>query len=141
MTSGSKILFIEDQRSALAIIKNALEAAGLIDVEDGVADSFKSFNERLKDRFAVAESFSDAFKRIQDVGDGSEYEWIFIDRNLGRYKDIEEIDDQDGINIADKCFDKDFFKGYQHGCDEDGYKKFTRLRILLLVPFEPMIFG
>ena len=122
MGLGSKILFIEDATEMDEQIINILEKADLI--EGDILDR-NALNESSHGNIVIATSFEDAFDRIISLGDGFEYEWIFIDRNLGEYNifsgdgSISTLADfitnteesWNDFSIGSKVFKKEFFKG------------------------------
>ena len=125
MGTGSKILFIEDETSKDNSIMDALEAANLI---TGDIDDRNALNDETNGNIVIATSFADAFKRIISLGDGSEYEWIFIDRNLAEYaissENNEKLDeytnsDTEYFSIDSKVFKKDFFKSLLYTVTKD----------------------
>lgn len=117
MRTGSKILFIEDEINLDNKIIGCLEAARLI---SGDISDREELNESTDGNIVIATSFTDAFEKIISLGDGSEYEWIFIDRNLAEYaiSSEETIILRDYITskledffIGDQIFTKKFFNG------------------------------
>ena len=118
MGTGSKILFIEDEINLDDKIIDALEAAGLIAGDIGDRDAL---NNKTNGNIVIATSFTDAFERIISLGDGSEYEWIFLDRNLAEYAISSEKSTKikeyigssiEDFSIGDKVFTKKFFDGF-----------------------------
>ena len=75
----------------------------------------------------IAESFTDAVKKIINVKSGKDYSWIFIDRNLEKFGDIKDVK-ENGIHIEVEVgenkikFDKKFFESL--ACFEGDYLYF-----------------
>ena len=118
MNTGSKILFIEDQSNAANMILNALEEAEILPKNNEIGSENLH---KIKDCITVATSFKEAVNCVEEVGNGSDYEWIFIDRDLSEYKidrdspecktvkDALEMPDYE-IEIRDKKFTSKFFR-------------------------------
>ena len=122
---ASKILFIEDQLEDITkVILQCLRDSGLIKLEEFIKlrqltkqgdNPIEPINksEILKDKVEFAESFGDALERIKKAGNGFDYRWFFIDRNL------EYFDDKKSRFDSKFC---DFFKG------KEGDYLYIRLR-------------
>ena len=126
MGTGSKILFIEDQTNIDQQIINCLEVAELLD-----SDIYgrEELNEKTNGNIVIATSFRDAFERIIELGDGLEYEWIFLDRDLAHYAFSSEnstilqeyiASDSEDLSIGDQIFTKKFFNGLVQGDSNTG---------------------
>ena len=152
MRTGSKILFIEDESNLDNKIIDVLEDAGLI---NGDVSDRETLNKQTNGDIVIATSFQDAFKRITALGDGSEYEWIFLDRNLAEYEILSENsstlieyinNDSVDFSIDDRIFSKKFFNGFVQGDLQRGQPKLfvgDYLFIMLInagVPVEKICF-
>ena len=104
-----KILFIDDECQRLQseerhIITNTVSKL----VKDGKLD-YKQCE--------IAESFADAVTKIINVKNGSDYSWIFIDRNLEKFADIKNAKGKHDIvevkvNEIKIKFDDKFFESH-----------------------------
>ena len=119
---GYKILFIDDESDRINGIMDALVEAKIWDQDrlsetvrqlSGSDDKFEVFNAAGGERVAIASSFADAFRRVQAAGNGNEYEWFFIDRNLENYDDVQKVKNgqTNSLDVGDKKFAPDFIKG------------------------------
>ena len=97
---ASKILFIEDDVATITksilpslwnadLIKSAVDLTKLKNLTERRDNPIQQINksEILKDKIEFAESFGDALERIKKAGNGFEYRWFFIDRNLEYFED------------------------------------------------------
>lgn len=82
---AGKILFIEDEHTDEGgFIQNALnEFKGI--------EGFKD----IKKQVEIAENFEEAVRKIVAAGDGADYSWFFLDRNLSKFSDVPDEENKD----------------------------------------------
>ncbi|MBQ7395630.1 MAG: hypothetical protein IJW08_03730 [Lentisphaeria bacterium] len=136
MDSGSKILIIDDERSGISDFSKALcvclssteeegkdrydkwkaidyqmpkpESGKSVSIKDRDEYYFNKFNDFWAGNAICPRSFEDAYRLVNAIGTGEEYNLIFIDRNLENYHDLKNGQE---IQIDEKIFTKEFFQG------------------------------
>ena len=136
MDSGSKCLIIEDEKNGISDFSKVLcsvlpsfqadseqrekewlaiplnmpkpESGRSASDKDKDEYYFNQFNAFWAGNAICPKSFEDAYRLVNAIGAGEEYELIFIDRNLENYHDIKNGNE---IQIDEKKFTKTFFEG------------------------------
>ena len=141
MNNGSKIIIIEDEKSGINDFSKVLclrlhkseqeqnksekkwkaisqlmpkpQTNTEVNEKDKKEYYFNEFNKFWNGNAECPTSFKNAYELIESIGSGEDYEWIFIDRNLEFYHDIDDVckEKNPDIKIGEKKFTKSFFEG------------------------------